>query len=470
MNRVTGTFFTTMVLGLLGPNGIGPAAELRAAQHDLVTHVAAEQRPQTRYLSFYSLPQSQRAEAAAIVSFVLNSVSRAEAIVRPVEVAGTAASLWRISLDDYRLPAVAWESAASRDPYWHQQTQVVPPATDVSKVVSPQTVFTDGGWLDLAAAADVRVATGSGGALLRGDYFLYLATTTLDGGLYYELAGIPATEREFFATIGIDRDEIDRLRADEGANLIRSQVTFKTRRIVRRQGPLGGAWHTYDTARATPERDPIRNPFDFEFDAGEHIVAKRNGLQLFALFDAEGRRQATVPDVIAKDASDPHGSGIVVPMISCVRCHVEDGLRPFANDQRRLLESGVELFTEKPSDAQRLAAFYLSDLGKKLRRDREDYATAVAQATGGLTTVTTSAALARIVREYADDLVDLERAAREVGVAPEVLRSALRATRDSTLAALAVGIAVQRKQWEVVFGEAALLVQAAVETSTLNQE
>jgi hypothetical protein len=157
-------------------------------------------------------------------------------------------------------------------------------------------------------------------------------------------------------------------------------------------------------------------------------------------------------------------------MISCVRCHVEYGLRPFANDQRRLLESGVELFTEKPSDAQRLAAFYLSDLGKKLRRDREDYATAVAQATGGLTTVTTSAALARIVREYADDLVDLERAAREVGVAPEVLRSALRATRDSTLAALAVGIAVQRKQWEVVFGEAALLVQAAVETSTLNQE
>lgn len=463
---MNGFLCASFFLGLFGPIGGGPNADLRAALIDLSTHVAVELRPTTRYLSFSNLPAPRRRKAAAAASFVLNSVSRVDTIVPLQAVPETDDRLWRFSLQDYRLPAEVWEKAASLDPYWHLRTQVLEPSAQKAR---PVTVFTDGGWLELAAAATFREATGSGGALLRGDFFLTLATTTLDGGLYYELAGIPETEREFFQLLGVDIDEIDRLRADEGANLIRSLVTFKTRRIVRRQGPLGGAWHTYDTIRSTPERDPLRNPFAFEYDAGEHIAAKRNGLHLYALFDAAGRRQASVPDVIAKDASDPHGSGIVLPMISCVRCHVEDGLRPFANDQRRMLEAGAELFAERPSDAQRIAGFYLADLGKKLRRDREDFAAAVAAATGGRSTQEVTQELARIVHEYADDLVDSDRAAVELGVGKVVLQTALRAAHDSTLAALAVGIAVQRKQWESTFGEAALLVRAA-ESSSLDKE
>lgn len=469
MSRVNGSIYISMLLGLLGPLGHGPNAELRAAVADLTTQVVEERRPATRYLSFYHLPEPQRLAAAAVASFVLNSVSRAEAIIPLQRVAGTENRLWRFSLDDYHLPAELWERAASLDPYWHLRTQVLDPTAKAKPKDNVVTVFTDGGWLDLAAAATLREVSGSGGALLRGDFFLALAVTTQDDGLYYELAGIPATEREFFQLVGVDIDEVDRLHADEGANLIRSQVTFKTRRIVRRQGPLGGAWHTYDTVRSTPERDPLRNPFAFEYDAGEHIAAKRNGLHLYALFDAEGRRQASVPDVIAKDASDPHGSGIVVPMISCVRCHVEDGLRPFVNDQRRLLEAGVELFVERRSDAQRLAAFYLSDLGKKLRRDRKDYADAVSAASGGRSASDVAQGLARIVREYADELVDLPRAADELGVSPTMTATALRGSHDSTLTALAVGIAVQRKQWEASFGEATLLVRAAASFANVKE-
>lgn len=453
---VSASFF----LGLIGSVFGGPNADLRAAVTDLTTEVAVEQRSSTRYLSFSHLPAAERASAAAAASFVLNSVSRADLIVPLQRVPRTDDRLWRFSLHDYRLPAETWEKAASRDPYWHLRTQVAEPVAKATKRPIA-TVFTDGGWLDLTVAAELREASGSGGALLRGDFFLALATTTLDDGLYYELAGIPETEREFFQLLGVDIDRIDRLRADEGANLIRSQVTFKTRRIVRRQGPLGGAWHTYDTNRSSPDRDPLRNPFAFEYDAGEHIAAKRNGLHLYALFDAEGRRQASVPDVIAKDASDPHGTGIVVPMISCVRCHIEDGLRPFANDQRRMFELGAELFVERPSDAQRLASFYLADLNKRLLRDREDFASAVAAATGGRTTQEIVPRLARVVHEYADQLVDLPHAAAEVGVSEPLLQQRLRASHDSVLAALAVGIAVQREQWEASFGEAALLVRAA---------
>lgn len=451
----------SVALGTVGQTVVGPDAELRAALVDLTTHVSAELSSETRYLSFFHLAPERRAEAAAVASFVLNSVSRADVIVRPIAVPNTDDRLWRFRLSDYGLPHESWEALASQDPYWHLRTQVVEPTTKHGASEKIVTVYTDGGWLDLSAAAELRAASHSGGALVRGDFFIERASTTLDGGLYYELAGIADDESAFFRSIGLDLPTIDELRADQGANVLRSRVTFKPRRVVRRQGPLGGAWHTYDTAAVTPERDPLRNPFDFVYDAGEHIVAKRNGLHLYALFNREGKRQDAVPDVIAKDLADLHGAGIVAPLISCVRCHVEDGLRPVANDQRRLLAAGVELFVESPTDAQRLAAFYLSDLDRKLTRDREDFADAVAAATGGLDGAATSAALARAVRDYHDEPVDAARAAAELGVARDRLVASLQATRDPILAALVVGIDVQRRQWEASFGEAALLVRGA---------
>ncbi len=434
---------------------VGPADELRAAVDDLETRVAVEVRSHMRYVTFYHLPPAERRRAGAVLSLVLNSVSRADVIVRPEPVPASNDRLWRFSLADYHLPADVWELLASHDPYFHLRTRVQAASLPQAAL---QEVFTDGGWLDLSAAARLRTLTGSGGALLRGDYFVTQATTTLEGGVYYELAGIADTEEAFFTSIGLDIDTVDRLRADAGANTFRSLVTFKPRRIVRRQGPLGGAWHTYDTAAATPERDPIRNPFDFVYDAGEHIAAKRNGLHLYALFDRAGRRQASVPDNIAKDTSDPHGSGIVAPLISCVRCHLEDGLRPVANDQRRLLDAGIEVFAERPRDAERLAAFYFADLEKQLRRDREDFAQAVASATGGLSGAAASAALAELVDRYRNDMVDAPRAAAELGIAVETLRAAFRASHDPILQALAADIAVDRKQWEASFAEAALLI------------
>lgn len=458
---MTGWFY---FLAAALPTFSGPAEDLVAATHDLETRVAAELRPHTRYVSFANVPARERAEAAAALSFVLNSVSRADVIARPTVVPASDERLWRISLADYALPAEVWEFLASHDPYWHLRTQVVPPATTTRNTKTKpavQTVVTDGGWLDLTVAARLRELSLSSGALLRGDYFLTKATTTADAGVYYELAGIGADEATFFRELGVDVRAIDRLRADEGANMIRSLVTFKPRRVVRRQGPLGGAWHTYDTAAATPERDPIRNPTSFVYDAGEHIAAKRNGLHLYALFDAVGKRQASVPDVIAKDTSDPHGSGIVVPMISCVRCHLEDGLRPVANDQRKLARSGIELYAASPSEAQRLASFYLSDLEKKLTRDREDFAAAVATATGGMKPSAVATALVRCVRLYQDELVDRAAAARELGVDEATFTAAMRSSHDPILLGLAAEIAVGRKQWDASFAEAAVLVVAA---------
>jgi hypothetical protein len=306
----------------------------------------------------------------------------------------------------------------------------------------------------LEAAAQLRSAAASSGAIVRGDW---LVAELAAPPWYYRFTGIPEKEVDFFTLLGLDLEVVLRLRADRGANMIRSNVTRQVRRLARRQSPLGGAWQTYDVSTSLADRDPFRNLFAFNYEAGEHIAAKPNGLHYFALYNAEGDRQDAVPAAVARDTSDPMGDGQVVPMLSCVRCHRESGLRPFTNDQRRLLAGNVELFTERPQDAERLAAFYGRDLGKHLDRDREDYDEAVALLSSSLEPAEIAPALAAVYRRYAYELVSLERASDELGCHAPALAARFRASHDPVLLALAVGLAVGREQWEASFAEAAIL-------------
>jgi hypothetical protein len=431
----------------------GPASELAAAVYDLARNVAPAQWRTTRYVSFYHVSEQQRAEQRAVLSFVLNSVSRQARLIWPVVVDGTSGSLIRIDLDDLKLPAETWEAlVADREPYWHITTEVLDPRTGKRTAV-----YADGGWVNLDAARRLREATTSGGAIVRGDWLIAKATTPPH---YYRLAGIGESLAEWQKLVGVDQKAIVALRTNHGANLITSGVTRKPRRISRWQGPAGGVWQTYDTFGDDPAKDPLRDPtFAGGYDASEHIAAKANGLHLFALFDAKGVRQDAVPDRLAKDDTDPHGDGVLVPMVSCVRCHVEDGLRPFVDDQQRLLAGDVKLLAADKDTAESLAAFYnAARLEKQTARDREDYAAAVVEATGGMTTKQLVAALTEVFGAYLNQLVTPERAARELGV--ESLES-LRVSRDPILLALTAGISVQRQQWEASFAEAALLAVRA---------
>ena len=446
MRLVCLTTIASVALPLFAAN---PASELAAALDDLQRNVPPTEWRTTRYLSLYGVPPDDRTTYRSVASFTLNSLSRQARRVAPDVVDGDGGTLLRIDLDELKLPTDAWEAlVADREPYWHITTDVLDPQTH-----KRSTVFTDGGWLDLDAARRLREATHSGGALVRGDWFIAKAATPPH---YYRLAGIGGTLAEWHELVGVDKKAILALRANRGANLFRSGVTRKPRRISRWQGPAGGVWQTYDTFGDDPRKDPIRNPtFSGGYDASEHIAAKPNGLFWFALFDAQGKRQDSVPDRLAKDDSDPHGDGVLVPMLSCVRCHVEDGLRPFVDDQQRLLAGDVKLFAADDDIADVLAAFYdVARLEVQAARDREDYAAAVAKATGGMTTKQLAAALADVYRRYQNDLVDPAAASRELGV--DDLGS-LRASRDPILLALAIGGSVQRQQWEASFAEAALL-------------
>lgn len=451
---------------------VTPADEVRACLVDLERHVPPSRWTTTRYLSLYAVPPSEREAAAGVVSFVVNSTSRSSVIVVPDEVPGSEGRLSRIDLmrlaprqRERREWSAVWERLVAFDPYFHLRTEVLDPDTKKRREV-----FTDGGWLDLAEAAELRRRTASAGALLRGDWFVARASVP---PFYYLLAGVPAQKDVWHRRLGLDAAVITELEANRGANLFRSGVTAKLRRLSRWPAPLGALWNTYDSAEQSPEEDVFRNPtFGVRFDAGEHIATRANGLHEYALFDAAGRRQDAVPVEITVDDT-VHPPAALVPMLSCVRCHAsEDGLRSFADDQSRLLSrgpagdrGGVELFSDDPRLVEQLAAFYgrQEQLERELKRDREDYREAVAAACGGRSPAEVGQALGRIVKQYAGDLVTPEVACRELGIDAERDASGARLpgvfaqSGDPVVLALYRGIAVQRAQWEASFSTAAVM-------------
>jgi hypothetical protein len=447
----------------------------------------AEVRPGVRYLSLYAIPSARRDEARRVTSYTLNVLSRTRALTPPTPISPT---LLRFSISNYIADraafdawSAAWEKLVEADPYWHLRTEVLLKAEggrmkdeikaeggrmkdERSKLSSfslhTSSLTVDGGWLDLAAAAKLRAYCGSGGAILRADDFVARATATPH---YYAFAGIPQSEAEFLKSLGVDSTVIDRLRANAGANLVISGVTLKPRRVIWSQGPLGGVYETLDVVQVDAERDPIRRPLsvsglNLKYDAGEWFAVAPNGLWRTALYDAAGKLQQSVPDKIAKDTSDPHGDGIVTPMISCIRCHTESGLRPFRDDQTRLFSTGrVDLRSYDPAIVQRAAEFYDEPrLQRQMAFDRETYAQAVAHSTG-FKPEELAAALAGTVREFAYLPISREQAAREIGMPEEKLIAALRNSHDPILLMLSEGRPVLRGQWESSFAEAAALAR-----------
>jgi hypothetical protein len=472
---------------------VAPADEMRAAAAD-VENLPITSRPSVRYLTLYAIEPSKRRQAFQTVDYVLNSLARTRAISQPVLVSPT---LVRFSIGQYAPRADefaawfgAWEKLAETDPYFHLRTEVAVKAEFGRRKAEAagsrnsafrlppsalKTVTTDGGWADLQAAARLRAATHSTGALLRADYFVTQATIP---PRYYEFAGVPESESEFLKSLGVDQKVIDRLRANAGANLIASGVTAKPRRIVWSQGPLGGVYSTLDVERVEAQRDPLRRPIsaaglEFQFDVSEWFAVAPNGLWRTALFNAAGRRQDAVPDRVAKDSSDPLGDGIVLPLVSCIRCHREAGLRPFADDQTRLLAGRVDLYSYDPDIVQRAVEFYDEPrLQRQMQFDRQTYADAVSRATSGMKPEEVADALAEVVRNHAYLPVTIEQAAREVGLEPAEFRIALAATRDPVILLLLEGRPVLRGQWESSFAEAALAAASfsAVTHPTVNKK
>lgn len=431
--------------------GNGPTDAVASALID-ARSLSPQEARSVRYVSCYNVPHDQRAEHGKLLGYVLNTVSRS-ATIREARACGGGADLVAVDLAALGIPATAWEALVSDgEPYFHITTRVKNPTT--GKV---EKVYTDGGWIDQWQAAGLRSVTGSGGAVVRLDWFV---SRVMSAKHYYSFAGIPKTQKEFYASFALDDETVIKLRANKGANIFRSGVTRKPRRISRWQTPRGALWITYDSEE---ESDPLKNPFRvpgfvFDYDANEDIFVRANGLHGFALWNRKGERQDTVPDKIAKDDSDPHGDGILTAPISCIRCHTESGIRPFSNDMAKLLERGADLHLGA-KDLDELAAFYdNARLEVQAKRDREDYEAAVERATRGLTGKEVAEKLAALFGAYEYEQVNAEKAAAELGVDS---LDALKASNDPILIALVTGFSVNRRDWELSYPEAAVLSAGA---------
>jgi hypothetical protein len=441
-----------------------PARELRAAVADC-ERLPAASRPGVRYLTVYNIPEADRPKTIRTCNAVLNFVSRERAMMRLQQVTPT---LFRFSIAHvaadphaYKVWVQQWEKIAEFDATFHLRTEVAYHGK-ISQVT------TDGGWVGLDNAKRLATLTYSIGAVLRADYFVAAAATPPH---YYELAGIPKTEAEFVKSLGLDQQTIDRLRANAGANIIISGVTGKPRRVIWSQGPLGGVYATLDVEKVDAERDPVRRAITvkgehgvtltFKFDASEWFAVAPNGLWRVAIFSASGQRQDAVPDKVAKDDSDPDGDGIVLPMISCIRCHRESGLRPFEDVQGKKIAKGFGPHSYDPLLIQRAKEFYDEPrLKRQMEFDRGTYRLAIERCTGLKEPTQFCDEFAEVFRAFAYDAVSIETACREIGCTACEFTAANAKTDDPNIDELNEGRPILRGLWDTSFQSAAIAVDS----------
>lgn len=428
-----------------------PSEEIQACVIDC-RRLPPDLQVQTRYLSLYNASGDQNDRYARATNFVVNELSRVRAITHCEAISHT---LLRITIgnyapDDYKQWSAAWDALAIRDPYWHIQTEVL--ANGKRKAVT-----TYGGWT-LPYAVELQGMTKSVGPIMRADYFCSYATQPES---YHAFVGIPPKEGDFLAGLGVDQSLLEKLRANAGANLNESGVTHKPRRVIWAQGPLGGVYQTLDVEHTTADKDPIRRPItdrglSLNYDLGEWYAMGPNGLWRMALYNAKGERQDTVPDKVAKDES---GDGIIYNNQSCVVCHVEGGLRPFVDDETKLLKLNL-LGSYDYKITQRAKEFYdESRLQRQMSFDRQTYEAACQECTG-----LSSKDLATVFKGIRDDYlykpVTTEVAARECGTSVKEFKAALVNSRDPVILALIGDGTVIRDRWTSSFAEAMLAVEA----------
>lgn len=335
----------------------------------------------------------------------------------------------------------------------------------------------------------------SSAVVTRYDYFLSRILTTLDGGLYYDLAGIErnpkgkSSQDALLESLGSSESRVQTLKSDQRAALFKSRVTGRPRRIDIFQGEgvavsngSGLITLTHDSKEGDilAIQDPIRNLLEFEDAARELIAEKSNGLHIFALFNSKGELQDSAPDNVVKDHTipAPHTARLQ-SAISCIRCHGPlEGYQPFDNEVQKMLSGLFDIYDDSsskenvPETLTRLAGLYSGDLNKVLRRGRDDYSDASIRATyGNFNVPQISEIISEIFENYNYKEVDAFIACQELGidappeeavnylievVKPKQILSTGVVPEDPIIAALKTGLRVNRFQWELVYADAAI--------------
>ena len=434
-------------------------------------------RSQARYLSLHNIPLAQREQAISVVSLHCNGLSRESDIVVPVAVGS---GLLRIYLSDYDWPASVWDKLA--DPVFVTQIEAKSEA-----VPWPGGVWPDDGkhyaagsftvrrkvkkaalapWLGAANAAELANLTQSQCPIVRADWFVWNTAIQADRNPgYYDFIGVK-NKKDFDALVGYDEKLQKSARRVELLEAVAdSTVTLQPRRIGAFPAISGWYWQTFDSRQSVDEKNPLRIlNGGFKFDAQEVFGHLPNGIFAWGLFDDKGVRQDAAPDFIASDATAHGTDRRVHNNLSCVRCHAgSGGVQPVDGWARSLFTGALKLQSPDYEKLKDLRQKYLRDLEGPMEDSRRTYARAIAQATrvsnpaqlaaiitravapiaGGANPAEAAAVIEQAVNglrpaqagaAYGDFFaaydrpVSLERAARDLGVTPEKLTTALKAS------------------------------------------
>lgn len=281
--------------------------------------------------------------------------------------------------------------------------------------------------------------------IMRLDEWVAFTFSSVNGGLYYELAGVGKTLGDTVAKFAgfaaakkvlrqaealrlaqaTQRKEggkrsILEIAAEFDGELAKSRCVMNESAVTRRQraflfvagsnvAPADGMQLvavTYDLAEdnTATDADPQRNLAVYEtYNGGEAILAMPNGMLLYLVFDAQDNIIDRVPDNVTYDSKAASvranaGTARVFSGVSCANCHEATernyGWQPVTNDIAATLRSVTRLIgdrgkpgkptTDKLQLAQRLAAGYAADdeqLLEMMIQARLPYQRAVSQAT-----------------------------------------------------------------------------------------
>lgn len=456
------------------------------------------------------LPSPREASIGAL-SFVINSaVSRSANMYRFVTLNGN--QLVRLDLreicpkaEDYVELTHIWDRLAGIDPYFHIGQESLVQVDEFTHTDGKQysAVRERRGFFSphLGEAGNMileltgRSGGFSAGTILRADWFMTKASTTLQEGQYYQFIGAinrfgkRLNQKEYLTKRGASEQLVESLNSDQRVAIVESRVTGKPRRVDLFRGTgvqiskgtgLISITHDGDDEDKGAATDPLRNLLEFKDKAREVILERPNGLLEFTLFDGQGQLQDVAPPTVVKDHTipAPHTANLQ-PMMSCVRCHGPDeGWKPLVNDISKLQAVGVKLAGDLQSKLtvaetiERLNALYAGVPELQLIAARTSYSTAIGSITAGASTTDICRALSDTYFDYWLTRVTPQTALSELGLlvdsdaqAATVFRllipplpqaEGVIQSEDNWIAFLAAEVPIPRNKWEEVFIDVSL--------------
>ena len=427
-----------------------PDSAVSRAAADLA-RLPADIRPLIRYL-WLSSPEKDRKDWLKVLNFHVNQLSSEPDIQ---QLAVVAPDLLRLNVVDYAWDRTVWEKLGEGDPYFHVkltgEARFVSPKPERTFTKRDGTLwFSDGErWFSEAEwqAKRIRVpaisaapwlpereiraliqGTASQSPILTGEWFFYRTAIQTERDVnnpgYYQFLGVK-DQKSFEKLIGHNAKTNPKFLRELREAVAISGIARQSRRIERIEKVGGGYWRTFDNRLAVEDRNPLRIlNGKFKYDASEVFAHLPNGLWAMALWNSKGELQDNAPDFVGFDHTSTSNDGRINVPLSCIRCHSKAGLQNIHGWVRNLVRPPLALQSPDYARLKVLKSQYLRLIDPFLAADRLRHATAVYEC-NGLDPQSNARLFGQAWMRYADTPLDLEAAARELGVSKETFRKAL---------------------------------------------